>query len=153
MVQPKIVGPGLGEAIHAASNRVLIKVAYGDGVGCSVVEYSVAPHFVAPPVPHANTREDHVIYVLDGEVLFEFGDRRETIRAGSTLTIPRGVKFVWRNERDEPARLLMIFTPAGFEAYFREVAEVLASLPTDAPPDPASYMPAITGLWSKYGVE
>src|SRR5206468_11776804 len=130
-----------------------IKVAEGDGVGCSVLEYFVAPHFVAPPVAHANTREDQVIYVLDGEVLFDFGDRGETIGAGATLTIPRGVKFVWRNERDEPARLLMIFTPAGFEGYFRDVAAVLESLPTDAPPDPASYMPRITGLWSEYGIE
>jgi hypothetical protein len=40
---------------------------------------------------------------------------------------PRGVKHAFWNAGDEPARLLEIISPAGFENYFRELTPLLAA--------------------------
>ena len=45
---------------------------------------------------------------------------------GDLLRKPRGVAHTFWNAGDEPARLLELISPAGFENYFRELAPLLA---------------------------
>ena len=51
---------------------------------------------------------------------------------GDLILKPRGVPHAFWNAGDEPARLLEVITPGGFEDYFSALAEVLA---LDGPPD------------------
>ena len=46
---------------------------------------------------------------------------------GDLLFKPRGVAHAFWNAGDEPARLLELISPAGFENYFRELAPLLAA--------------------------
>ena len=45
---------------------------------------------------------------------------------GDLLRKPRGIAHTFWNAGDEPARLLELISPAGFENYFRELAPLLA---------------------------
>ena len=49
------------------------------------------------------------------------------------------------NASDEPARILEIISPAGFERYFAEVVELLGA----GPPEPS----ALGDIASRYGLE
>ena len=58
---------------------------------------------------------------------------------------PRGIPHTFWNPTDQPARLLEIISPAGFDGFFRELASALA---TPGEPDIA----AMDALDDRYGV-
>ena len=60
------------------------------------------------------------LYVQLGNEVLEIGP-------GDLLFKPRGVAHAFWNAGDEPARLLELISPAGFENYFRELAPLLAA--------------------------
>ena len=75
--------------------------------------------------PHLHQGMDEVFYVLDGEVVFLLGDRIEVAGKGALVFIPRGTVHGFR-VNGASARLLNLYTPAGFE---RSVA--MLGQPTD----------------------
>ncbi len=78
--------------------------------------------------PHFHRTFSEAFYVLDGEVgLFDGRGWREG-RAGDFLYIPPGGVHAFRNTSDAPVSMLIVFAPAPpREAYFRELAERIAS--------------------------
>jgi mannose-6-phosphate isomerase-like protein (cupin superfamily) len=78
--------------------------------------------------PHYHRTFSEAFYVLDGRIsLFDGIDWREAT-AGAFLYIPpRGI-HAFRNESGGPVSMLIVFAPAPpREAYFRELAERIAS--------------------------
>jgi quercetin dioxygenase-like cupin family protein len=73
-----------------------------------------------PPLHHHDF--DETFYVLEGELTFQLGDELVTRRAGELAFAPRGVPHTYANMSGEPARALMVITPAGFERYFARMA-------------------------------
>src|SRR5919109_78378 len=74
---------------------------------------------------HAN--EDEISYVVAGRLGTQVGDDVLVAGPGDTVVKPRGVPHAFWNAGDEPARLLELISPAGFENYFRAVAPLLAA--------------------------
>ena len=72
------------------------------------------------PPPHIHTREDEFFYVLDGEFELRIGDELHTLGPGGFAFVRRGTVHNFRNTTDHPARILVGFTPAGMEGFFRE---------------------------------
>lgn len=72
------------------------------------------------PPPHIHTREDEFFYVLDGTFEIRIGDELHTLGAGGFAFVPRGTVHDFRNTGEQPARILVGFTPAGMEGFFRE---------------------------------
>ncbi|HET8548309.1 MAG TPA: cupin domain-containing protein [Bryobacteraceae bacterium] len=74
------------------------------------------------PPPHAHTREDEAVFVLDGEVEFTIGRKRVRADPGEWVFLPRGVRHSF-TLRSEHAHLLMMFTPSGIENFFEVLSE------------------------------
>src|SRR5215213_5627943 len=91
------------------------------GEGFSLVEHPIAPRTLAAPM-HVHEHEDEYSYVLEGEVGVQVGDDVHYARPGDLVSKPRGVWHAFWNRADEPARLLEIISPGGFERYFAEIA-------------------------------
>ena len=72
------------------------------------------------PPPHVHTREDEFFYVLDGTFEIRIGDELHALGAGGFAFVPRGTVHKFRNTGERPARILVGFTPAGMEGFFRE---------------------------------
>ena len=79
-----------------------------------------------PPL-HVHTREDELVYVLEGLVTFHKGGQRLPCPAGTSVLLPRGCEHAYRVESGE-ARLLVILAPAGPEGFYRELGEVGADV-------------------------
>jgi Cupin domain len=62
-------------------------------------------------------------YVLEGTIGARVGDHEVVAGPGSYLIKPRGLMHTFWNAGPSPARLLEVVAPAGFEAYFAELAE------------------------------
>ena len=95
--------------------------------------------------PHTHSREDEYSYVLEGEVGVKIGEQEFLAREGDIIIKPRGMSHTFWNAGPEPARLLEIIAPAGFESYFEEMAHVLS---TDGPPNKEQ----IDSIDEKYGM-
>lgn len=54
--------------------------------------------------------------------------------AGSLVLVPRGTPHTFWNEDQSPARLLVIFSPAGYERFFAEAEQI-----SEEPGTPAYY--------------
>lgn len=148
---PLILDPKEGVTVPLGASRLTIKLdAAATGGRFAMLEYDVAPNFVAPNVPHWHTRESHTIYVLHGRIDFQFATRLVEAEPGMVLHIPEHCAFTWRNPEPNPARMLYLFAPAGFEQFFRDVQQVYADHPGMTPSDAA---PHVAALWSEYGIE
>ncbi len=72
--------------------------------------------------PHANTREDIIIAVVNGTVEVHLPDGTIELSAGRSVPVPRKTRHWVRNTGPEPSRTLYTFVPGGFERFFMEAA-------------------------------
>jgi quercetin dioxygenase-like cupin family protein len=125
-------------------NHVTIKATGEDTDGAfTVIETIVPPH--AGPPRHVHHRESETFYVVEGEFEFHVGDEKTSATAGAFLIAPPDVPHQFRNISDRPGKLLVVCQPAGFENFIKE----FATLPANAPPDPAR----MAAIGIKYGIE
>ena len=145
------LSPTEGERIWIVGDTMTLK-ATGESTGGSLV---LLENLTAPgggPPPHLHLREDEFFYVLDGTFEIRIGDERHTVSAGGFAFVPRGTVHNFRNVTDVPARILVGFTPAGMEGFFRESGRPA----TDDGPAPALDDDEIARTMvaaPKYGVE
>jgi quercetin dioxygenase-like cupin family protein len=103
-----------------------------------------------PPL-HVHRRDDETFYVLEGELALFVAERRIALGPGQAALAPRDVPHAYRVESEE-AHWLVITTPAGFDAFVREVAEPAQAEelpPAGRPFDPAVFSRAA----AKVGIE
>ena len=121
--RPTIVGRGDGKAGFLGSIGVRFLVdAVTSGDGFSLVEHPMSARALAAPL-HRHSREDEYSYVVEGRVGALLGEDVVFGDPGDLIFKPRGQWHTFWNAGDEPARLLEIISPAGFEAYFAELVE------------------------------
>src|SRR5439155_5768520 len=73
---------------------------------------------------HLHYDQDEWIYVIDGELQFEVGDKRFRVGAGESVFIPRKVPHVWACVSGKPVKIINVYQPAGkMEEFFRELGK------------------------------
>jgi mannose-6-phosphate isomerase-like protein (cupin superfamily) len=110
--------------------RYLIRGDATDG-RFALLEHEIPPRALAAPV-HVHEREDEYSFVLEGRVGVQVGDEVSEAGPGDLVFKPRGIPHAFWNPGDQPARLLELISPGGFETYFQEMAPQLSG---DGPPD------------------
>jgi quercetin dioxygenase-like cupin family protein len=124
------VGPGEGATIAGPVGGPLTFKARGEQTaGRLTALENVIPPGEGPPL-HRHAHEDETWQVLEGKLRFRLGDDIHEAPAGSFVFVPRGVPHCFQNVGEAPARILVIFTPAGMERFF----DAFASLPHDGDP-------------------
>jgi quercetin dioxygenase-like cupin family protein len=120
----KVVGPSDGKAGFLGSIGVRFMID-GEEAGSrfSLVEHPMSPHALAAPL-HRHTREDEYSYVLEGRVGALLGDDVLVGSPGDLIFKPRNQWHTFWNAGDEPARILEIIAPAGFERFFAELVDL-----------------------------
>jgi quercetin dioxygenase-like cupin family protein len=85
------------------------------GGAFSIVEQTMPAGFSPPRHVHAN--EDGAIYVLEGRLTVEVGDRKVTVGPGEVAVLPRGAAHTFLAAA--PSRILEITTPGGSSGFTR----------------------------------
>jgi quercetin dioxygenase-like cupin family protein len=120
----KVVGPGDGKAGFLGSIGVRFMVDGPEaGERFSLVEHPMSARALAAPL-HRHTREDEYSYVLEGRVGALLGDEVLVAGPGDLVFKPRNQWHTFWNAGDEPARILEIISPAGFEGFFAELVDL-----------------------------
>ena len=157
---PKIIGPTDGESVTLQTIGVRFMIPGADtGDGFSLVEHPMPPHGLAAPL-HRHNREDEYSFVLKGRMGALLGDDVVEAGPGDLVYKPRGQWHTFWNAGDEPASILEIISPAGFEQFFAE----LAPLAEGGAPDPEAMAElcgryeldmqpeSVPGLCSRFGL-
>ena len=90
----------------------------------ALLEFRTEPGYPVPPV-HIHEHEDEITYVLEGALEVTIGEETTAVCPGQSIFKPRGIPHAFAIAGDRPVRFLETITPAGFERYFRAMAETL----------------------------
>jgi quercetin dioxygenase-like cupin family protein len=110
---------GEGEHVAFSEAEFLVK-ASADNTGGSFTVIEERDPLDTPR--HVHAHEDELFIVLEGEHVFEIGDREFTAGPGAVVFAPRGVPHAHRRAAARTGRFLTLTSPAGFERFFRELA-------------------------------
>jgi quercetin dioxygenase-like cupin family protein len=121
---PVVVGPHDGNAGFLGSIGVRFMID-GDRTAesFSLVEHPMSARALAAPL-HRHTREDEYSYIVEGRVGALLGDEVVIGGPGDLIFKPRNQWHTFWNAGDQPARLLEIISPAGFERFFAELVDL-----------------------------
>ena len=118
-----------GELVYVGRDPVRIKVsAAGAAARFAMITQDVSPGTVIPI--HAHDREDEIIFIQSGRGDATIGDKTVALAAGSMLYVPQGTWHGGRNTGSDTLMWIAIYSPSGFEGYFREIGR---RSPSDPP--------------------
>ena len=76
------------------------------------------------PGPHIHHTDIETFYVLEGSVEFRLGKEVSVLNQGGFALIPRSQVHSFTTLGEDPAKLLVMVLPAGFEHAFEEMEEM-----------------------------
>ena len=97
----------------------------------SLVELKEMPGYKTNLHRHNNT--DEAFYVLEGVLTAKIADKTSEYPAGSYILIPRGTPHAQGNLGKVPVKVLLTFTPGGFERSFKDRVELFKTVKPDHP--------------------
>jgi mannose-6-phosphate isomerase-like protein (cupin superfamily) len=141
-----IQGGNAGKVVSLRGTEVVYKAqGIRPGGGPTFLEFHPAPGFSTGD--HVHTRIEEIFYVVEGEVQIRVGDHTLRARSGDFVLVPPGVAHGFGNPGEDPAKMLLVISPAGVhESYFEELADLLRE---PGPPDVA----AVGALRKRYDTE
>jgi quercetin dioxygenase-like cupin family protein len=139
--------PQAGESRWWFGGLAVIKLTSRQTEGrFSLIEVLYPPNLEVPL--HVHTREDELFHVLEGKISYRIGASRFEASPGHTLFAPRNIPHGFTVSSPEPARYLIVYSPAGFEEFIRETSEPAQAL--TLPPDP--YAPIDAAELERIGI-
>jgi quercetin dioxygenase-like cupin family protein len=128
--QPVLTAPHGGETVTSSGgSSVEMKVESSQSGGDYGVVLWTLRAGEEPPL-HTHSREDELLYVVQGQLIARVGDARVEVGPGAYAALPRGVPHAIEVVGDQ-ATLLLSFVPGGLERFL---------VPRDGErPDPAAF--------------
>ncbi len=124
---------GTFKFVDGPNERVKVKVTGEQTDGAlSLTEVDVLPGFGNNP--HAHLVENEAFYIASGAFRLINGCASIEAEAGDFVWIPRGTRHGFKNIGSDVGKLLIYFTPPGFENFFLEAGE---DADADGNPPPA----------------
>ena len=109
-----------GERLRFGEVEVVVKASADTTGGAFTI---IEEHEPVDTRLHVHENEDELFFVLEGEHVFQVGDEEFQVGPGGLVFAPRGVPHAQRRVVPRTGRILVLASPAGFEGFFRELAE------------------------------
>ena len=109
-----------GEHLSFSGAQVVIKASADTTGGAFTIIEEVDP---LDTPPHVHEHEDEIFYIVEGEHVLSVGEEAFELGPGGIAFGPRGISHAQRRVTPRTGRLLTLFQPAGFEGFFRDLAE------------------------------
>jgi quercetin dioxygenase-like cupin family protein len=137
---------------HWTQSRLFIVHVSGEETHgrLSLVEGLLPPDAMTPL--HVLSRASQILYVLEGELIAYLPGLSRVLRRGDSMYQPAGIPQTHRVTSSEPARVLAINSPAGFERFVAEAgrpAESLTLPAEESPPD----LERLAAIGAENGIE
>ena len=114
----EIIQPGKGIEYEWSSDHIFVKTIGNLAEGrVSMVEDTMKSGFHLGRHHHKKMTE--IFYILEGELTLIFDDETVVASVGTTINVPPNV---WHEAKSENgAKMLSVFSPAGFEDYLAQL--------------------------------
>ena len=76
---------------------------------------------------HKHTKENIIIYIIEGEFLIRSGKENINGIPGKVLRLEKNIEHSYKKIGNDKGKILVLFEPAGFENYFRDLNSVSSS--------------------------
>jgi len=103
----------------ANGNTIWVRAGAAETAGAFTL---IEGHHIAgtgPPL-HTHDAEDETFWIVEGSYAFQLDDDEVSAGAGDMVFVPRLVRHRFRCRSD--GRMLLLYTPGGFEGFFAERA-------------------------------
>jgi quercetin dioxygenase-like cupin family protein len=132
-----VLAPGEGKILKSGPGRDLVFKLTGDDTGGAFDYFivNVAPHG-GPPL-HVHHLQEETIHVLKGRFKIRIGEEIFTLDEGGFAYLPSKVPHAFLNLTDEPAQVIVVYTPGGGHRFYEE----FGPLARNGPPDPKVLAP------------
>ncbi|MVM41047.1 cupin domain-containing protein [Spirosoma sp. HMF3257] len=111
------------ELYHIMGFELSLKVSGKDTNEQLSTYYGTYKKNDGPPL-HVHYKQDEEFYIVDGEVLFQVGNEKFTLKVGDTIYLPRNVPHTFL-VLSETARLFFQTNPSGkTEAFFKKLSQL-----------------------------
>jgi quercetin dioxygenase-like cupin family protein len=123
---PVVMRAGHGATIEGPTGGPLTFKVRGEQTNGALTAFE---NVIAPgdgPPLHVHAHEHEAWYVLEGELRFRLDAEIQSATAGSFVFVPRGTAHCSQNTGAQPARILVLLTPAGMERFFDRFASLPA---------------------------
>ena len=121
MAAPFAVDHDSGERLEFWGTTIVVRASADTTGGAFSLFEEATP--VLDTSRHVHRETDELYYVVEGEHVFVCGDQELTVGPGGTVFLPHGVPHSHRRLVPGTGRLLCTTSPAGFEGFFRVLAE------------------------------
>jgi quercetin dioxygenase-like cupin family protein len=121
---PIALGPEEGLRLQSGPGRDLVFKLTGDDTK-GAYDYFVcetAPHG-GPPL-HVHHHQDEALHVLSGHFKVRIGEEEHRLDPGGFVFMPAGQPHAFLNLTDQPAELIIVFSPGGGHKFFEELGPV-----------------------------
>ena len=140
----RIPGSSAPPEVTLAGQPMHFLVTGVDSKHTSMFEWTIPPGFSTGR--HVHRVQEETFYVLEGECLWQVGERSVAATPGTFVFVPPGVPHEIANRGARPARVLMTVSPPGHEHYFEELGHLAGA---GAHPDPQ----AVAALRRRYDTD
>jgi quercetin dioxygenase-like cupin family protein len=127
----KVLAPGEGLKLQSGPGRDLIFKVTGEDTG-GALDYFIVE--VAPrggPPLHVHYKQEETIHVLKGRFKVRIGDEVFHLEEGGFAYLPSKVPHAFLNLTDDPAEVIIVYTPGGGHKFYEELGPVSRSGPRD----------------------
>ena len=118
MAAPFLIAPTSDDAIDNGIVHMNVLLEPGRAEGFALFVSTFPPLGGGPPAHHHDAY-DEAFYVLNGEMEFRVDGATARVPTGSMAWVPRGATHSFRNPSPEPARMLVVTTPAAIDLIIR----------------------------------
>lgn len=118
---PKVLAADEGLRLQSGPGRDLVFKLTGDDTHGALDYFvvQVAPHG-GPPL-HVHHHQEETIHVLSGRFKIRIGDEVHTLDSGGFAYLPAGLPHAFLNLTDQPAEIVVVYTPGGGHKFYEEL--------------------------------
>lgn len=116
-----VLAPGEGLRLQSGPGRDLIFKVTGDDTG-GALDYFIVE--VAPgggPPLHVHHKQEETIHVVKGRYKIRIGENTFVLEEGGFAYFPSKLPHAFLNLTDEPAEIIVVYTPGGGHKFYEEL--------------------------------
>jgi quercetin dioxygenase-like cupin family protein len=123
----RVLAPGDGLRLQSGPGRDLIFKVTGEDTG-GALDYFIVE--VAPrggPPLHVHHKQEETFHVLSGQFRIRIGDDVFDCGPGGFAYLPKNVPHAFLNLTDDPAEIIVVYTPGGGHKFYEELGPLARS--------------------------
>jgi quercetin dioxygenase-like cupin family protein len=142
--QHRVLAVGEGLRLQSGPGRDLIFKVTGEDTGGAFDYFIVEVGPKGGPPLHVHHKQEETIHVLKGQFKIRIGDSIYYCQEGGFAYLPSKVPHAFLNLTDEPAEIIVVYTPGGGHKFYEE----LGPLTRNGSPD----RKVVAQVFEKYGM-